>query len=65
MDIKEDYMTIVYKFFNERNKGSGVNLQANSLNNEIIVEKLHKPIIKTFKKEKYILVLKIIFRVLM
>ena len=39
-------------FFNERTKGSGINLQANSLNNEILAEKLHKPIIKNFKKRK-------------
>ena len=30
--------SIVYKFFNERTKGSGINLQANSLNNEILAE---------------------------
>ena len=35
--------SIVYKFFNERIKGSGINLQANSLNNEILAEELHKP----------------------
>ena len=28
--------SMVYKFFNERNKGSGINLQANSLNNEVL-----------------------------
>ena len=51
--------SMVYKFFNGRTKGSGINLQANSLNNEILAEELHKPIIK-----KYILVLNIIFGVL-
>ena len=44
--------SIVYKFFNERTKGSGINLQANSLNNEILAEELHKPIIKIFKRRK-------------
>ena len=43
---------MVYKFFNERTKGSGINLQANSLNNEILAEELHKPIIKNFKRRK-------------
>ena len=52
--------SMVYKIFNERTKGSSINLQANSLNNEILAE----PIIKNFKRRKYILVLKIIFGVL-
>ena len=56
--------SMVYKFFNERTKGSGIHLQAKSLNNEILAEELHKPIIKTLKEEKYILHLQIIFGVL-
>ena len=44
--------TMVYKFFNERAKGSGMNLQANSPNDEILAEELHKPIIKNFKRRK-------------
>ena len=44
--------SMVYKFFNERTKGSGINLQANYLNNEILAEQLHKPIIKNFKRGK-------------
>ena len=44
--------SMVYKFFNERTKGSGINLQANSLNNEILAEELHKSNIKNFKKRK-------------
>ena len=43
---------MVYKFFNERTKRSGINLQAKSLNNEILAEELHKPIIKIFKRRK-------------
>ena len=43
---------MVYKFFNERTRRSGINLQANSLNNEILAEELHKPIIKNFKRRK-------------
>ena len=43
---------MVYKFFNERTKRSGINLQAKSLNNEILAEELHKPIIKNFKRRK-------------
>ena len=45
-------VSMVYKFFNERTKGSGINLQANSLNNEVLAEELHKPIIKNFKRRK-------------
>ena len=35
----------VYKFFNERAKGSGIN-------NKQLVKELHKPIIKNFKRRK-------------
>ena len=55
--------SMVYKFFNERTKGSGINNQENLLVNSQLAEELHNPIIKNFKK-KYILVLKIIFGVL-
>ena len=44
--------SMVYKFFNEVTKGSGINLQANSLNNETLAEELHQPIIKNFKRRK-------------
>ena len=44
--------SMFYKFFNERTKGSGINLQANSRNNEILAEDFHKPIIKNFKRRK-------------
>ena len=37
--------SMVHKFFNERTKGSGIN-------NKILVEELHKPIIKNFKRRK-------------
>ena len=36
---------IVYKFFNERTKGSGIE-------NKQLAEELHKPIIKNFKRRK-------------
>ena len=44
--------SMVYNFFNERTKRSRINLQANSLNNEILAEELHKPIIKNFQRRK-------------
>ena len=44
--------SMVYKFFNERTEGSGICLQENPLNNEIIAEELHKSIIKNFKRRK-------------
>ena len=37
--------SMVYKCFDERTKGSGIN-------NEILAEELHKPIIKNFKRRK-------------
>ena len=37
--------SMAYKFFNERTKGMG-------LNNEILANELHKPIIKNFKRRK-------------
>ena len=40
---------MVYKFFDERTKGLGVK---NSLNNSKLANKLHKPIIKNFKRRK-------------
>ena len=48
---------MVYKFFNDRTKGSGIE-------NKQLADELHKPIIKNFKRRKCILVLKIIFGVL-
>ena len=41
--------SMVYKFFNERTKGSGIN---NLLVNSQLAEELHKPIIKNFKRRK-------------
>ena len=34
--------SMVYEFFNERTKGSGINLQANSLNNIVLAEEPQK-----------------------
>ena len=52
--------SMVYKFFDKKSKGSGVT------NNEVkqnlqLVKQLNKPIIRNFKKEQFILDLKIIF----
>ena len=43
---------MVYKFFNERTKGSGINNKGNLLVNSQLAEELHKPIIKSFKRRK-------------
>ena len=43
---------MVYNFFNERTKRLGLNFVKNSLNNEILAEELHKPIIRNFKRRK-------------
>ena len=44
--------SMVYKFFNKRTKGSGINLQTISLNNGVLAEELHMPIIKNFERRK-------------
>ena len=43
---------MVYKFFNERTKGSGINIRGNLLVNSQLAEELRKPIIKNFKRRK-------------
>ena len=44
--------SMVYKFFNERTKGCGINNKGNLLVNLELAEELHKPIIKIFKRRK-------------
>ena len=39
---------MVHKFFDKKSKGSGVNIPLES--NEELLEELHKPIIRNFKK---------------
>ena len=41
---------MVYKFFNKKTTGSGVNMHAN---NDQLAEQLHKPIIRNFKKRTF------------
>ena len=43
---------MVYKFFDKKSPGSGVNTHANksAFNNKKLAEELHKPITKKFKK---------------
>ena len=53
MGIKEHSLlrrlaSMVYKFFDKRSKGSGVNIEAT--HNEQLAKELHKPIIRNFKK---------------
>ena len=43
---------MVYKFFDERTKGSGINNKGNLLVNSQLADILHKPIIKNFKRRK-------------
>ena len=54
--------SMVYKFFDKKSRGSGVN-NNEIKQNEQLTEELHKPIIKV-KKEKYIHHLKAIFGML-
>ena len=53
---------MVYKFFDKKSEGSGVNIPLEF--NEQLVKELHKPIIRNLKKEQFILDLEIIFGVL-
>ena len=53
---------MVYKFFDKKSKGSGVNIEVKP--SEQLAEELHKLIIITFKKEQFIQNLKTIFGVL-
>ena len=62
--------SIVYNFFDKNSSGRSIvdnnnnNNNNNNKQNLRSAEELHKPIIKKFKKEKFILDLKIIFGVL-
>ena len=49
--------SMVYKFFDKRSKGGGVNIPLEF--NEQLAKELHNPIIRKFKKGKFILDLKI------
>ena len=53
---------MVYNFFDKKSKGSDLNMPLEF--NEQLAEELHKPVIRNFKKEQFILDLKIIFGVL-
>ena len=55
--------SMVYKFFDKKSRGSGVN-NNEIKQNEQLTEELHKPIIKKINKEKYIHHLKAIFGML-
>ena len=51
--------SMVYKYFDKNPKG-GVNIPLEF--NEKLAKELHKPVIRNFKKEQFILDLKMIFR---
>ena len=54
--------SMVYKFFDKKSKGSGVNIPLEF--NEQLAKELHKPIIRNFKKRTVYSGFKIIFGVL-
>ena len=60
------FASMVYKFFDKKFPGSGVNTDANksAFNNERLAEELHKPIIKKLRKDLFIQDLETIFGVL-
>ena len=43
--------TTVYKFFDKKSAGNGVNMHVNNKHLLDLAEELHKPIIKKFKKK--------------
>ena len=51
--------SMVYKFFDKKSKGSGVNIEVK--HNEKLAKELRKPIIRKFKKRKVYSGSKIIF----
>ena len=53
--------SMVYKFFDKKSAGSGVNTTPQD---QQLAEELHKPIIRKFEKKKYMEHLKIIFGML-
>ena len=53
--------SMAYKIFDKKSSGSGI---ASNKENIQLADELHKPIIKKFKKEKFILDFRIIFGVL-
>ena len=54
--------SMIYEFVDKKSIGSGVNIPLEF--NEQLTKKLHKPIIRKFEKQKFILDFKIIFGVL-
>ena len=52
--------SMVYKLFDKKSKGTGIK----SMTNQQLANELHKTIIRKFKKEKCILLLRTIFGVL-
>ena len=55
-EYQRGIVSMVYKFFDKKSKGNGVNVEVK--HNEQLAEELHKPIIRTFKKQRFILDLK-------
>ena len=55
--------SMVYKFFDKKSTGSGFKKLKNTTksSSSILADELHKPVIRKFKKEKYIRNLKIIY----
>ena len=57
--------SMVYNFFDKKSKGAGLKEnQGNILQNSQLANEFHKPIIRKLKKEKFILLLRTIFGVL-
>ena len=50
---------MVYKFFEKKSKGAGIKNEIKK--NQQLANEFHKPIIRKFRKEKCILLLKTIF----
>ena len=55
--------SMIYKCFDKKTKGNGHPLSSSNKENIQLADELHQPIIRKFKKEKYILHLEIIYGV--
>ena len=55
---QREFASMVYKFFDKKSKGSDIK------ENQQLANEVHEPIIRKFKKEKCILLLKTLFGVL-
>ena len=62
--FQRELAAMVYKIFDKKSAGSGINTHGNNERPLDLAEELHKPVIRKFNKEQFIQNLKTIFEVL-